>query len=58
MNTYQCFCNGKKVEVKADTTYAAQQEAAKLLKVRKAYQVSVILVEKDGEPVTHSTALL
>jgi DNA-binding transcriptional regulator YhcF (GntR family) len=40
-------------QVHAETSYKAQQEAAKLFKVKKSYQVTVVLAEKDGEQVTH-----
>lgn len=56
MNGYVAFYNGKRVEVKADTLYAAKQEAVKQLKVRKSqeHMVSVVLAEKNGEQVTHT----
>ena len=56
MNGYVCFYKGKQVEVYADTSYAAQQKAAVLLKVRpnKSYEVTVMLAEKDGEVYEHT----
>ena len=36
MNGYICFYKNKKVEVMADSSYEAQQKAAKHLKVKKA----------------------
>ena len=59
MNGYICFYNGKRVEVRAPTQYAAQQEAARLLKVpaKKQYLITPVLAERaDGSVVTHSTA--
>ena len=53
MNGYVCFYKGKRIEVYADSTYAAQQKAALLFKAKKSYEVNVILAEKDGEPVVH-----
>ncbi len=53
MNGYVCFYKGKKIEVYADSTYAAQQKAALLFKAKKSYEVNVTLAEKDGEPVVH-----
>ena len=53
MNGYVCFYKQKRIEVYADTQYEAQQKAAKLLKAKKAYDVTVMLAEKDGTQVTH-----
>ena len=55
MNGYVCFYKDKRVEVYANTSYQAQQKAAQALKVRdsQAYNITVILAEKDGETVTH-----
>lgn len=53
MNGYIAFYKGKKIEVYADSSYKAQQEAAKLFKAKKSYQVTVVLAEKAGEQVTH-----
>lgn len=53
--TYLAFYGSKKIEVQATSSYAAQQEAAKQLKVpeRKRYQITVMLAD-----VIHSTASL
>ena len=56
MNGYVCFYKGKRVEVYADSSYVAQQKAATLLKAKRAYEVTVVLAEKNGEAVVHSTA--
>lgn len=56
MNGYVCFYKGKRVEVYADSSYVAQQKAATLLKAKRAYEVTVVLAEKGGETVVHSTA--
>ena len=53
MNGYICFYKDKKIEVIAISSYAAQQEAAKVFKAKKSYQVTVVLAEKDGKQVTH-----
>lgn len=50
---YVCFYRGKRYEVYADSAYAAQTAAAAHFKARKAYEVTVILAEKDGVPVVH-----
>ena len=53
MNGYIAFYRGKSVNVQADTSYQAQQKAAALFKARKSYEVTVVLAEKDGQPVVH-----
>lgn len=55
MNGYIAFYRGKQLEVLADSSYAAQQKAAALFKARKAYEVTVVLAERDGQQVEHST---
>ncbi len=54
MNGYICFHNNKHVEVYAETSYKAQQKAARLLKVKKSHEITAVLAEKDGQPVTHA----
>jgi hypothetical protein len=54
MNGYIALYRGKRVEVRADTSLAAQQKAAALFKARKSYEVTVVLAEKNGEAVTHT----
>lgn len=54
MNGYMCFYKEKVIAVYADSSYAAQQKAATLLKAKRAYEVTVVLAEKDGEPVVHT----
>ena len=53
MNGYVCFYKSKRIEVIANTTYEAQQEAATIFKAKKSYQVSVGLAENNGDQVTH-----
>ena len=57
MNGYIAFYNGKRIEVHADTLWAAQQTAIAQLRPPKSKQhmVTVMLAEKDGQQVTHST---
>ena len=57
MNGYVAFYKGKRVEVHAPTSYEAQQKAAAMLKAKKAYEVSVVLAEKDGVQVTHTPSI-
>lgn len=54
MNGYKAFYKGKSIEIHANTSYEAQQLAAKQFKARKSYDVTVILCEKSGEQVTHT----
>lgn len=58
MNGYKAFYRSKTCEVYAETSYAAQLEAARVFKAKKSYEVHVVLCEKGGEQVTHSTASL
>jgi hypothetical protein len=53
-NGYICFYKSKQLEVHADTSYEAQQIAAKHFKAKKSYDVHVVLAEKGGEQVTHT----
>ena len=59
LNGYVCFWNGKRCEVKAKSTYDAQQEATDVFQKAagrrrvKSYDIEVVLAEKDGEQVTH-----
>ena len=55
MNGYIAFYRGKQLEVLADSSYAAQLKAAALFKAHKAYEVTVVLAERDGQQVVHST---
>jgi len=56
MNGYKAFYNGKTLEVRADSSYAAQLLAAKRFKARRPHDVTVMLCEVGDQQVTHSTA--
>lgn len=56
MNGYVCFWRGKKAEVYAETSFEAQKKAAEIFKAKKTYEISVVLAEKNGNPVIHSTS--
>jgi hypothetical protein len=56
MHGYVALYRNKRAEVFADTSYEAQQKAAAIFKARRAWEVSVYLVEQNGETVTNSTA--
>ena len=53
MNTYKAFYKGKQIEVKADTSYQAQQIAAKQFKAKKEYEVTVVLLAVGEREITH-----
>ena len=54
MNGYLAFFKGKQIEVHAETSYQAQQIAAKMFKAKKSYEVRVYLCEKDNKQVVHT----
>lgn len=56
--TYHAFYKGKKIELTADSSYDAQKKAAAQFKAKHDYDVTVMLVGKDDEPVVHSGAEL
>lgn len=56
MNTYKAFYRDKTAMVNAETSAEAQRVASTLLRAKKRHEVTVMLVEKDGKPYTHSTA--
>ena len=53
MNGYVTFYKDKRHEVYAKSSWEAQEIAAKFFKAKKAYHVTVVLAEKDGEQVVH-----
>lgn len=55
MNGYVCFYNSKRIEIEADSQYAAKLKAIAEFKAPKSKQpmISVVLAEKQGEQVTH-----
>lgn len=64
MNKYVCFWKDRRLEVEAETSYEAQQKAVVLFQSQlkrtrvKGHDVTVMLAEKDGEQVVHSTGSL
>lgn len=58
MNGYKAFFNGKTADVYANTLYGAKLKAIEVFKApkSKAHMVSVMICEKEGEQVTHSTS--
>lgn len=57
-NGYKAFYHDKTIEVQAETSFQAQAIAAEKFKAKKGYEVAVVLCEKDGKQVTHSTTTL
>ena len=53
MNGYIGFYKGKKFEALAETSRQAQQKIATENKIKKAYEITVMIAEKEGEQVTH-----
>jgi hypothetical protein len=53
MNKYIAFYKSKQLEVEAEGSYPAQQKAATLFHAKKSWEVTVVLAEKDGQPVVH-----
>ena len=56
MNGYIGFYKGKKFETQANTSYEAQKKIASENKIKKAYEITIVLAEKDGKQVTHNNA--
>jgi hypothetical protein len=54
MNGYICFYKGKRYEIHAESSYAAQQKCAAEHKIKKAHEITVVLAEKDDQPVIHT----
>lgn len=44
---YIAIYKGKQIQVRAKTSYEAQQKAAQQFKAKKSWEVSVYLVERD-----------
>ena len=59
LNGYITFYQSKRLEIYAASSYAAQKETARLLKIspKKEYLISVCLCESKGEQVYQSTNL-
>ncbi len=53
-NGYIALYRGRRLEVYAASSYAAQHEAARQFKAKKSYEVSVHLCELNGTQVVHT----
>lgn len=58
MFTYIAFYKGKQITVNALRSFDAQEIASKIFKAKKSYEVTVMLVAKNDEPVIHNPAIL
>lgn len=58
LNTYRAFYRGKRIDVRAHTSYEAQTIAATQLRAKKQYEVTVILIAKDDTPIPLDPASL
>lgn len=54
MNTYKAYYKGKEIEVEAETSYKAQLKASEMMKAKKSYQVTVVLVAVEGKQVVYN----
>ena len=53
MNSYVCFYRNQHYEVRAETSFKAQQLAAKHFKAKKSWEVTVMLAGLANKPVIH-----
>lgn len=58
MFSYVCFYKGKEITVQASSSYNAQQEAARIFRARKPYEVTVMLAAIGDQPYIHHPATL
>jgi len=60
MKGYICFHqpSGRRVEVRADSSFAARNEAAARLKVKPLAVYAIVADDENGEAVVHSPASL
>ena len=53
-NKYMAFYKNKKTDVCADTSLEAQTLAANYFRTKKRHEVTVVLVEKNNQPIIHT----
>ena len=58
MFTYIAFYKGKEITVNALRSFDAQEQAARIFKAKKSYEVTVMLAAKGDEPVIHNPATI
>jgi len=56
MNGYKAFYKGRSIEIFADSSYQAQLKAAAIFKAKKAYDVTVMLCEVNGQQIIHDAS--
>ncbi len=56
MNTYRCFFNGKQEDIEAARPVDAQLAIARKYKIRKTYNVTVVLLAVGDREIIHSPA--
>ena len=54
LNGYIGFYRDKQFEVYASTSYEAQQKIAADNKIKKTYEITIVLAEKAGKQVVHT----
>lgn len=54
LNGYVCFYKGNRYEIYAESSFAAQCMCAANHNIKKRYDITVILAEKNGKAVTHT----
>jgi len=54
---YVCFYRGKRFEVYAGSSYEAQTRCACENKIKKRSEITVVLAEKNGEPVPYAVTM-
>lgn len=58
MKKYLCFYRGRTLTIEAATSYEASRKAASEFRSKKAWDVTVVLVESSGSTVTHEPQAL
>ena len=53
-NKYMAFYKNKKTDVCADTSLEAQTLAANYFRTKKRHEVTVVLIEKNNQPIIHT----
>ena len=53
-NGYIAFYRNKQIEVRADTSLEAQRLAAHYWRVKRTFDVTVVLAEVGSEPIIHT----
>jgi hypothetical protein len=54
LNGYICFHKGKRYEIYAESSFAAQCMCAVNHNIKKRSEINVVLAEKNGKPVVYN----